>query len=151
MPELRICFEYHKNIGNHKTRKNGVKGHCPEKYAPHYNKPLKIKGEAIQLTPVYSESTDNSMFEKGKKLHVANSCYIPCSKAERLGSLGHAELVEEVAQISIEQQSTLFTPVKNIIIFISQNQPSPFPAKIFAIHKYITQQRISENSEKSNR
>ena len=47
-------------------------------------------------------------------MHVANSCYIPCSKAKRLGSLEHAKLVEAVAQISIEQ-TTLNIPIVNSV------------------------------------
>ena len=42
----------------------------------HNKKQLKIKGEIIQLVSVDSESTDYSMFEKGRKVHLASSCYI---------------------------------------------------------------------------
>ena len=73
----------------------------------HQPYPGQVKGVnniSLSLADPNSESTDYLLSEKGKKLHLANSCYILDSKIKRLGSLEHAKPIEAVAQTSFEPE-----------------------------------------------
>ena len=79
-----------------------------------YGNSFKTTEEIIQLVPANRKGTDYSLSEKGKKLHLANSCYISDSSVEKLRSLKHTKPIKSVAQISFEQ-ATSNIPIVNSV------------------------------------
>ena len=104
-------YLFSKNSSLTASESNAPKIVVPQPY------PGQVKGaNNIPLSPAdpNSESTDYPLSEKGKKLQLANICYISDSKVERLGSLEHTKPIKAVAKISFEQ-APLNIPIVNSV------------------------------------